>query len=134
MNPGHGIPWLYRIPVRDALALLGLFAVLLAYARYLPAGPGAPGVIDPARLRAAAEERVREGLRDAESARFRDLYLSAAGGRTLVVCGEVNQRSETGGYRGFERFISGPTFKALESDIGAETMDELWPDLCKRKR
>ena len=128
------IPWRYRVPVRDALALLAIFALLLAYAWYLPPGPGAPSVLDPARLRVGEETHIREGLRDAESARFRDLFLSSSRGHRFVICGEVNQRDRTGGYGGFERFISSPTFKALESEVGDETMDELWADLCKRKR
>lgn len=125
-------PWLQRIPVRDALALLVLLAVLFVDASLTQRVPGAPTVIDPARVRAAAEDRVREGLRNPESARFRETFVASAYPDT-VVCGEVNHHNEYGGYIGFQRFIFEAKGTILEQDVGTESMRRLWADMCKRE-
>jgi hypothetical protein len=46
---------------------------------------------------------VSGGLTDAESARFRDLYVSN-GLKGRAVCGAVNAKNRLGGYAGFRRF------------------------------
>ena len=63
-----------------------------------------------------AKDAVRHGLKDPDSAQFRDLYevpsmRDDSGSR--AVCGEVNARNSYGGYVGFRRFLYLPSGKAL---------------------
>ena len=64
--------------------------------------------------------------------RFREEFVSEIR-PILVVCGEVNQKNHTAGYTGYQRFISGPEFIALESAVGAEIMTQMWSAMCRRK-
>lgn len=63
-----------------------------------------------------AEEKVRELLRDPESARFKNISRHGD-----VVCGEVNSKNGFGGYAGFSQFAyevtSGEAFVDDEDDI-----------------
>jgi hypothetical protein len=77
--------------------------------------------VDPIKL---AQERVKDVLKDPESARFRSEFV----GRDGAVCGFVNSKNSYGGYSGFERYI-------VESDrvmLGGEPwkMDSHWQDVC----
>lgn len=117
---------LRRTPVLVTLALGGLFVGLYVYASAVPLHSRAPSVLDPTRFKAAQQENLRSGLTDPESAKFRDDFVSAIRS-PLVVCGEVNHKQGTGEYIGYQRFIAGPTFKALESAVDADAMWELWP-------
>jgi hypothetical protein len=122
-----------RPPVLASAILLAVFLLLFAYAYRNPLTPDTPRVLDPHRIKTTAEEEVRFEIRDGDSARFRDEFVSGIR-PILVVCGEVNHRNDTGGYTGFRRFIGGSEFVALESEVGPEIMSELWSAMCRRER
>jgi len=65
-----------------------------------PASPAAP-VEDP--FIAKAKARVKQQLRDADSARFQDVKVKMVGGKKGI-CGQVNAKNSTGGMTGFLPF------------------------------
>ena len=89
--------------------------------------PSATGVPDWKRF-AVAERRVREMLRDPESATFHGERVSSKLG-TPVVCGTVNAKNGFGGMTGDQRFISGGA-TALEEQMAKGEMDRAWAGAC----
>lgn len=85
----------------------------------------APAKPDPI---AVAHERVKDVLKDPESARFRSEFV----GKDGAVCGFVNAKNSYGGYGGFKRYIAAPGFVAVESEDANEAwrMDSKWYDHC----
>jgi hypothetical protein len=74
---------------------------------------------------AQARERVKEALKDPDSAKFRTEFV----GKDGAVCGFVNAKNSYGGYGGFERYIV--TSDAVSLDAGeAWKMDSRWTDYC----
>lgn len=65
----------------------------------------------------AAEDAVKQKLRDPESARFSG--ESKCGGSEIVL-GRVNSKNGFGGYAGDERFVSDGTTAALISDVSSD--------------
>lgn len=63
----------------------------------------------------AAQEKVRELLRDPESARFKNISRHGD-----VVCGEVNSRNGFGGYAGFADF----SYEISTGEARVDDMDE----------
>ena len=120
-----------QIPVVAATVVVALFLVLFFYAGMAPAPSSSSGPLDKARFIADEEEKIRAGLRDPESARFRNESISTnRAGATL--CGQVNSKNAGGGYEGFERFISGQTPTLMEGAIGPDEMNRQWTKLCGR--
>lgn len=67
----------------------------------------------------AAQQAVRQMLRDPDGADFRNERLGSYQGRE-VVCGEVNSANGFGGKSGFQRYISnGGDVTILEEQMGA---------------
>ena len=122
-----------RRPTRTASLVLSglaaLFAALLAYAAWLPAPNAAARVLDRTRFAVIEETKVRAGLPDPEGAKFRAMRVSMLR-QVPVLCGEVNERNAAGGYGGYQRFLSGPTIRLHERDIGRADMDRAWQALC----
>lgn len=71
---------------------------------------------------AEAKEGAKSGLKDPDSAKFRNLYEVAGmkdDGGNHAVCGEVNAKNSYGGYVGYRRFMqlaSGRTVVESTSD------------------
>src|SRR5688572_12201351 len=61
---------------------------------------------------AESKTRVVEAMRDPDSARFRDVFFSGAGG-IPVTCGWVNGRNGFGGHTGFREFVATAGKKGL---------------------
>lgn len=77
-----------------------------------------------------AQAKVRELLRDPESARFRN--ITRHGG---VICGEVNSKNGFGGYAGFANFsYEVATGKALVDDMDEEFAVPLAKSTCDLAR
>jgi hypothetical protein len=76
-------------------------------------------------LIAQAHERVRDALKDPESARFKSDFIGKEG----AVCGLVNAKNSYGGYGGFERYIVTADRVQLDGDEQWK-MDSKWEDLC----
>lgn len=74
--------------------------------------------------------RIKALLKDPGSAEFQNTFVSRKLGGP-VVCGEVNAKNSFGGYTGFQRFVSGGTVQALESQMKAGEMDETWSQVCR---
>lgn len=88
------------------------------------------GSYDQTTYRAAAKELVRQRLRDPGSAEFSDIrVVPGIVGRSTIVCGSVNSRNAFGGMSGPQRFVVGGTV-AIEEEIGAVAMNELWARFC----
>jgi hypothetical protein len=83
-----------------------------------------------ANYRAAAEELVRQRLRDPNSAEFSNVHVipSSLPGRTTV-CGIVNARNGFGGMTGPRHFVAGDTV-VLEGEVSSGSMDQLWQQRC----
>jgi hypothetical protein len=76
-------------------------------------------------------EKIKEQLKDPESATFRNVHFYSGGG-VPVVCGEVNARNAFGGYTGFERFVSaGSVISATESQVDGG-LDKVWDKFCTK--
>lgn len=61
-----------------------------------------------------AKESVQLGLKDPESAQFRNVRLVGYNG-SKVICGEVNAKNSYGGYVGHKKFIASPSGAKVES-------------------
>lgn len=59
-------------------------------------------------LKTSAEMNLKALLKDAESVKYRDVFLSRIDGGNLMLCGRVNSKNSFGGYTGFKRFIASP--------------------------
>lgn len=80
--------------------------------------------------RAAAKELIKQRLRDPNSAEFTDMrVIEARSGHPTIVCGHVNARNGYGGMAGRKRFVVGGTV-ALEGEVSASDMDQLWARFC----
>lgn len=64
----------------------------------------------------STKRRIAYGLRDPDSAQFREVGLFVYKGKT-VVCGQVNGKNAYGGYVGFKPFIGGPNFGQIMDDL-----------------
>ena len=118
-----------HVPVIAVTALVALFLALFMYAGLAPAPSSSPAPLDRTLFMAAEKERIRAGLRDPDSARFRNESITTNGaGATL--CGQINFKNATGGYEGFQRFISGQSAPLLEGTIGPGEMNKQWTKLC----
>ena len=74
------------------------------------------------------EDKIRQKLKDPESAKFRNSRVFYA--VAPIVCGEVNAANSFGGKNGFQRFVSGGTVQALEEEMAEGEMDKLWAQVC----
>jgi hypothetical protein len=125
---------LRRAPAVTAIVIVALFLGLFFYAGVAPAPSSSAAPLDKSLFIANEEVRIRDGLRDPESARFRKEFVSAnRGGPTL--CGQINFKNATGGYEGYQRFISsGHAPAQLENTIGRDEMNRQWTNLCGREQ
>lgn len=81
------------------------------------------------------QERIKGQLKDPESARFRNVFVSNTiyiSDDTPMVCGEVNAKNSFGGYTGFKRFVSHGSVQLIEANMADGEIDKMWA-LCERK-
>jgi hypothetical protein len=102
----------------SATLLLAAFGVQAA-PKATRATPAKPNAI------ALAHERVKDALKDPESARFKGEFV----GKDGAVCGLVNAKNSYGGYGGFERYIVETDRVQLDGDEKWK-MDSRWEDVC----
>jgi hypothetical protein len=122
-----------RVRVVAFTVVVAPFLVLFFYAGVAPAPSSSPAPLDKTRFITDEEGRISAGLRDPESARFRNESVSRTrAGATL--CGQINFKNASGGYEGFQRFISGQTSTLLEGTIGREQMNRQWTKWCMREQ
>jgi len=65
-------------------------------------------------------QNVSYGLKDPDSAKFRNVRFVKYNART-VVCGEVNAKNSYGGYVGFENFVAGLSSSQIISSNSYQT-------------
>jgi hypothetical protein len=100
---------------------------------------GSPSSKEVTRAAATAKQALLDRLRDADSAKFRNVFVSRGpafdvqADYTLFLCGEVNARNEFGGYTGFTRFAADPAGEAirLETSTNGEVFrNVVWAEWC----
>lgn len=90
--------------------LIAATAALVFATRSCGDSSNASRVPDDLTLRTAAEQLVKNKLRDPGSAEFSDVrVIAASSGGSNIVCGRVNARNGFGGMIGRQRFIVGST-------------------------
>lgn len=110
--------------MRAALGLL--FALMMVGAQGAPkAKPTSKAKPDPIEQ---AHARVRDVMKDPESARFKDDFM----GKDGAVCGFVNAKNSYGGYGGFRRYIVWSDRTMIESSDADEgwKIDVRWQESC----
>lgn len=75
------------------------------------------------------QDRVREQLKDPDSAVFRNARTYHGGGAP-VVCGEVNSRNSFGGMSGYQRFVAAGSVIALDEQVEGG-VQEVWGRFCR---
>jgi hypothetical protein len=81
---------------------------------------------------AKAKAELVHSLKDPESARFREMFVSSqsdGGSLRPVLCGQVNAKNSMGGYGGFQRFVVTSAGVTIEED-GSGGFSFLWDDAC----
>lgn len=77
-----------------------------------------------------AQESVREQLKDAGSAEFRNVAIRDYKGAPFV-CGEVNAKNGFGGYSGYQQFIfAGSMGTLLSEHMKPGEMTKAWSEFC----
>jgi len=127
--------WMGKIEFWIGVAVVGLFT----YAHYTdPPRKPEPRAAKPKEAPAelsdfsrvlTAQREVGRLLKDPESARFGDTYVSRRGG-VPVVCGTVNARNSFGGMSGSQRFISNAGMSALEEQVEDGGFNDVWRKMC----
>ncbi|SBV37820.1 conserved hypothetical protein [uncultured Stenotrophomonas sp.] len=74
------------------------------------------------------ESKVREQLKDPDSAKFRNTRTFHGGG-VPVACGEVNSKNSFGGMGGYQRFVAAGHIVALDEQVEGG-LQELWGQFC----
>lgn len=75
------------------------------------------------------ESKVRERLKDPDSATFRGTRTFHGGGAP-VACGEVNSKNGFGGMGGYQRFVAAGDIIALEEQVEGG-LQETWDQFCR---
>ncbi len=75
------------------------------------------------------QDRVREQLKDPDSAVFRNARTYHGSGAP-VVCGEVNSRNSFGGMSGYQRFVAAGSVIALDEQVEGGVR-EVWKRFCR---
>jgi hypothetical protein len=102
-----------------AIALLASTCVVQAAPKTKNAAQAKPDLI------AQAHERVKDSLKDPDSAKFKSDFA----GKDGAVCGFVNAKNSYGGYGGFVRYIATPEHVVMDGDESWK-MDSRWFDVC----
>ena len=108
------------------------FGTMLALAACGSSEPGPPSREELAAFaKGEALKRVKEKLRDPDTAKFEDVTPSWKAG-ILVVCGQVNGANAFGGKVGYQRFISnGVDVTYLEEEVKDGEFDGLQTRYCE---
>jgi hypothetical protein len=80
-------------------------------------------------LLAAAERAIKERLKDADSAQFRNESVHK-NGKGLIVCGEVNAKNGFGGFSGFKHFVSMGTDTTTFLEDQTRGFGKVWNGFC----
>ena len=103
--------------------LLAIY-IVVAHMFYINTDPSKPAELD---YLDEQKERVRQRLKDPDSALFRNVERA---NNPYIVCGELDGKNEDGDYSGWQRFISVDDLQYLEKEISPGTMDLVWRKMC----
>lgn len=83
-----------------------------------------------AELQVTGERLVKNALRDADSAQFRNQFVSREG----APCGEVNAKNSFGGYKGYSRYIAaGKEYTLIEGEnVQPVEFEKIWQQFCRK--
>lgn len=81
-----------------------------------------------------AKEKIKERLKDPDSAIFSDVYFNRTQKDQIdVICGKVNSKNSFGGYSGDQHFMAFGTMQVLESDFKDNyEFIEAWNTYCQK--
>lgn len=123
----------YERVARDAVAALSRQATQ-------PTAPiaaiSAPAIIPQAKKYSAfiekAKANIAANLKDPASSQWRNTFVSDAGSKLLVLCGEVNAKNSYGAYIGFRRFFATaePLLQEIENPKQPSIIEKMWPSMC----
>ena len=86
-------------------------------------------------MRKGLEDRVREGLKDPDSAKFTGEFLSRSdnpASPVISLCGQVNAKNSYGGYGGFSAFIVNSDMQVVFYDKQqASSFAPVWDTWCR---
>lgn len=78
------------------------------------------------------EQLVRAQLKDADSARFRQVFFNHATKMKFpIACGQVNAKNSFGDYAGYEGFICGGTDQTTWLEENIADFPHAWETFCK---
>lgn len=77
-----------------------------------------------------AKADVPRGLKDPESAEFRDLFAVKTPKGGYMVCGEINSKNSFGAKTGYSKFIYNTTLTIFEEQMPRATFVEAWNGSC----
>lgn len=82
-------------------------------------------------LLVAAHDLVRAGLKDPDSAQFRNERIVKFQGKS-VACGEVNANNSFGGKAGYKRYVAaGETAVVTEEVMEPAEFEKVWSQICR---
>lgn len=82
-------------------------------------------------LLVAAHDLVRAGLKDPDSAQFRNDRIVKFKGKS-VACGEVNANNSFGGKAGYKRYVAaGETAVVTEEAMEPAEFEKVWAEICQ---
>lgn len=77
----------------------------------------------------ASKDKVREMLKDPESAQFSNIYVTQNGGSPSV-CGFVNAKNSYGGYVGKIRFVASPDIATIWANTKSDISHGIIETIC----
>lgn len=89
------------------------------------------GVASDTAMIAGAQIAIKSRAVDPNSVRFRNVRAYRQASRTKAVCGEFNAKNRTGGYSGFERFVSAGVGRHTWIESEVADFDAAWASLCQ---
>ena len=78
------------------------------------------------------KDAIRTKLKDADSAKFKNVYFNRGKDRVPVTCGLVNAKNSFGGYSGFEHFVSAGSVKLTYLESEVKDFRVIWNRLCTK--
>jgi len=77
------------------------------------------------------KEAVRNKLKDANSATFRNVYFHRGADNIPMTCGEVNSKNSFGGFTGYQSFVSAGKDNLTFLQEQVEDFNTIWNKFCR---
>lgn len=132
-EPGSQASTKMKLVIALGAILLGMYAFNRMDSAPVQSGPAtdaANAQSQESAWIAEMQSRVRQRMKDPDSAEFRSSRVSHKSGAP-VVCGEVNANNSFGGKGGYQRFVASGDIIALEEQMADGEMDKTWAAVCQ---